>query len=91
MCQLALISAGENTMDVDKVSSFLRAVTDFAPLIFWDFPQKMQPDDRTVEDHASNADPPTFRSKMLLNKCRQVWENASETEGLLKKWVRFAI
>ena len=34
MSDLAMISAGENTMEVDKVSCFLSAVMGFAPFLF---------------------------------------------------------
>ena len=34
MSDLAMISAGENTMEVDKVSCFLSAVMGYAPFLF---------------------------------------------------------
>ena len=34
MCDLAMISAGETAVEIDKVSFFLSAVLGFSPLIF---------------------------------------------------------
>ena len=34
MCDLAMISAGETAIEIDKVSFFLSAVLGFSPLIF---------------------------------------------------------
>ena len=38
MIELAMISAGETSMEVDRVSCFLSAVVGFSPIIF-DLPQ----------------------------------------------------
>nr|XP_039257181.1 E3 ubiquitin-protein ligase rnf213-alpha-like [Styela clava] len=94
MCDLAMILAGENPMEVDRVSNLLGAVMGFAPLIFW--PKNLLTNldnanvDGELEQTIQDVEIKEVETKTglndLLEKCNQVWSNYKGDKDILTKW-----
>ncbi|XP_077967570.1 E3 ubiquitin-protein ligase rnf213-alpha-like isoform X2 [Styela clava] len=94
MCDLAMILAGENPMEVDRVSNLLGAVMGFAPLIFWpknvstnlDNATVDEESEQTIQDVEIKEVETNTGLKDLLEKCNQVWGNYKGDKDILTKW-----
>lgn len=81
MCDLAMISAGEDALEVGRVQCLLNAAMGFASLVFWN-------DARREEDEA------VFQKRdadlgELLCRCGKVWKNVEDDPSILEDWVRY--
>lgn len=81
MCDLAMISAGEDAVEVGRVSCLLGATMGFAPLIFWN-------DAKTQGEVVTRSRKRTMPGLTeLLNRCKEVWKNVDKDEKILDEWV----
>ena len=84
MSDLAMISAGETPMEVDRVSCFLSAVMGFSPIIF-DLPQE------AGFTELLKACKKVFKNVERDKKEHAEREGDGERKTLWQKWVRWFI
>lgn len=80
MCDLAMISAGEDALEVGRVSCLLSASMGFAPLLFWN-------DTKTQDVMVPPRKNSMPGQKELVNRCKEVWKNIEKDEKILDDWV----
>nr|XP_039250627.1 E3 ubiquitin-protein ligase rnf213-alpha-like [Styela clava] len=87
-CELGMISAGDNTIDLDRISFMLGVVNVYAPLIFWKHynPTALGNEEDSESENCKEPTKEDMGFNDLLDRCDQVWKHSQSIDNLSEKW-----